>query len=89
MLLAAAAGAPARRIVDVGAGVGAVGLALLQRWPEAHGDLVEIDPDLAALARDNAALNGLGARARVVAADALEAPAGAKRALPTARPTSW
>ena len=59
VLLAAAAGAPARRIVDVGAGVGAVGLALLQRWPEARGDLVEIDPELAALARDNAALNGL------------------------------
>jgi tRNA1(Val) A37 N6-methylase TrmN6 len=73
VLLAAAAGAPARRIVDVGAGVGAVGLALLQRWPEARGDLVEIDPDLAALARDNAALNGLATRARVVAADALEA----------------
>ncbi len=74
VLLAAAAGAPARRLVDVGAGVGAVGLALLQRWPEALGDLVEIDPGLAALARENAALNGLSARARVVAADALDAP---------------
>ena len=75
VLLAAAAGAPARRLVDVGAGVGAVGLALLQRWSEARGDLVEIDPFLAALARENAALNGLGARARVLAADALDAPA--------------
>jgi len=74
VLLAAAAGAPARRIVDVGAGVGAVGLALLQRWPEAQGGLVEIDRELAALARENAALNGLSARARVVAADALDAP---------------
>jgi tRNA1(Val) A37 N6-methylase TrmN6 len=74
VLLAAAAGAPARRLVDVGAGVGAVGLALLQRWPEAFGDLVEIDPFLAALARENAALNGLEKRARIVAADALEAP---------------
>jgi len=73
VLLAAAAGAPARRLVDVGAGVGAVGLALLQRWPEARGDLVEIDPFLAALARENAALNGLESRARVVAADALDA----------------
>ncbi len=74
VLLAAAAGAPARRIVDVGAGVGAVGLALLQRWSEASADLVEIDPLLAALARENAAFNGLEARARVIAADALGAP---------------
>ncbi len=73
ILLAAAAGAPAARLVDVGAGVGAVGLALLQRWPQATGDLVEIDPELAALAEENAALNGLAARVRVVVADALDA----------------
>ena len=71
ILLAAAAGAPAARLVDVGAGVGAVGLALLQRWPSANGDLVEIDPSLAALAAENAALNGVAARARIVVADAL------------------
>jgi len=71
VLLAAAAGAPARHLVDVGAGVGAVGLALLGRWPQAVGDLVEIDTGLAALARENADLNGLETRARVVAADAL------------------
>ena len=71
VLLAAAAGAPAAHLVDVGAGVGAVGLALLQRWPQARGELIEIDPALAALAQENAALNGLGARARVVVADAL------------------
>ena len=52
LLLAAAAGPPARRIVDVGSGVGAVALALLKRWPEACGELVEIDPALAALARE-------------------------------------
>ncbi|MGO4870364.1 MAG: tRNA1(Val) (adenine(37)-N6)-methyltransferase [Roseiarcus sp.] len=74
VLLAAAAGAPARRLIDVGAGVGAVAHALLQRWSEAQGDLVEVDPFLAALARENAALNGLERRARVVAADALAAP---------------
>ena len=73
VLLAAAAGAPATRLIDVGAGVGAVGLALLQRWPAATGELIEIDPDLAALAEENAALNGLAARARVVVADALDA----------------
>jgi tRNA1(Val) A37 N6-methylase TrmN6 len=71
VLLAAAAGAPARRVVDVGAGVGAVGLALLQRWPDARAELIEIDPELAALAEENAALNGLSQRAKVLAADAL------------------
>ena len=51
ILLAAAAGAPVARLADVGAGVGAVGLALLQRWPAATGALIEIDPELAALAQ--------------------------------------
>jgi tRNA1(Val) A37 N6-methylase TrmN6 len=63
---AAASSAPPRRIVDVGAGVGAVGLALARRFPEAHVDLVEIDAASAALARENAALNGLAARVVVV-----------------------
>ena len=72
ILLAAAAGPPAARFADVGAGVGAVGLALLQRWPQANGELVEIDPELAALAEANAALNGLADRARVAVVDALD-----------------
>jgi tRNA1(Val) A37 N6-methylase TrmN6 len=72
ILLAAAAGAPVARLTDVGAGVGAVGLALLQRWPAATGALIEIDSELAALAEENAALNGLADRARVVVADALD-----------------
>jgi tRNA1(Val) A37 N6-methylase TrmN6 len=72
VLLAAAAGAPARRFVDVGAGVGAVGLALLTRWPEARGDLVEIDPSRADLARENVAMSGVEDRARVFAVDALD-----------------
>ena len=72
ILLAAAAGAPVARLIDVGAGVGAVGLALLQRWPQATGELIEIDPELAALAAANAALNGLAERARVAVADALD-----------------
>jgi tRNA1(Val) A37 N6-methylase TrmN6 len=72
ILLAAAAGPPVARLVDVGAGVGAVGLALLQRWPQATGALVEIDAGVAALAEENAALNGLATRARIVAADALD-----------------
>jgi tRNA1(Val) A37 N6-methylase TrmN6 len=72
VLLAAASGPPARRIVDVGSGVGAVALALLARWPEARADLVEIDPAAAALAGENAALNGVADRVRVFEIDVLD-----------------
>jgi tRNA1(Val) A37 N6-methylase TrmN6 len=65
LLAAAAAGPPAGRIVDVGAGVGAVGLALARRDLSAQVDLVEIDAETAALARDNAERNGLAARVLV------------------------
>jgi tRNA1(Val) A37 N6-methylase TrmN6 len=70
-LLVAAAGAPEGRIADVGAGVGAVGLALAQRSALVSADLVEVDPGLAELAESNAAGNGLQARARVLRLDAL------------------
>lgn len=69
-LLVAAADARQGRIVDVGAGVGAVGLALAQLAPLASVDLVEIDPELAQLAESNAARNGLQARTRVLRLDA-------------------
>jgi tRNA1(Val) A37 N6-methylase TrmN6 len=75
VLLAAAAGPPARRIVDVGSGVGAVALALLERWPEGRADLIEIDPVGAALARENVEINGLADRARVLELDALDGSA--------------
>ncbi|MFL6812511.1 MAG: tRNA1(Val) (adenine(37)-N6)-methyltransferase [Bradyrhizobium sp.] len=62
MLLAAST--PARsgdRVVDLGAGVGAAGLALARRVAGIELVLVEIDPGLAALARGNAAANALAA----------------------------
>lgn len=49
--------------VDLGAGIGAAGLALAARIPAARVRLVEIDPDLAALAAANIARNGLAGRA--------------------------
>ncbi len=70
-LLVAAAGAPEGRIVDVGAGVGAVGLALARSSALAAVDLVEINSELAELAEGNAARNGLQARTRVLRLDAL------------------
>jgi len=71
-LLAAAAGTPGGRIVDVGAGVGAVGLALARKSARAFAELIEIDPDLARLADMNVARNGLQARARVLRLDVLK-----------------
>jgi len=70
-LLVAGAGTPEGRIVDVGAGVGAVGLALAKRSALVSANLIEIDPDLARLAESNAARNGLDARVRVLTLDVL------------------
>jgi tRNA1(Val) A37 N6-methylase TrmN6 len=70
LLVAAAGDARQGRIVDVGAGVGAVGLALAKRSTLASVDLVEVDPELAQLAESNAARNGLQ-RARVRRLDIL------------------
>jgi tRNA1(Val) A37 N6-methylase TrmN6 len=67
MLLAAAT--PARsgdRVVDLGAGVGAAGLAVAKRVAGIGLVLVEIDPALAALARGNAASNGIAAETIVL-----------------------
>ena len=62
ILLAAATSArPADRVVEFGAGVGAAGLALARRVGAVDLVLVEIDAQLAALARDNAAANAISA----------------------------
>lgn len=67
-------------VVDLGAGVGVAGLAVAYRLPEVTVTLVEIDPDLARLARGNAMLNAaVGDRAHVVTADVL-APAAERQA---------
>lgn len=57
------------RVLDAGAGVGVVGLAIAQRCPAALITLVEIEPQLAGLARENISRNGLSSRAVVVEAD--------------------
>src|SRR5256885_16815406 len=62
MLLAAAT--PARsgdRVIDLGAGIGAAGLAIAKRVAGIELFLVEIGEGLAALARGNAAGHGIGA----------------------------
>jgi tRNA1(Val) A37 N6-methylase TrmN6 len=57
------------RVLDVGAGAGVVGLAVARRMAEASVTLVERDPELAALARANAARNALEQRVHVIEAD--------------------
>jgi tRNA1(Val) A37 N6-methylase TrmN6 len=67
MLLAAATLArPGDRVVEFGAGVGAAGLALAKRAGAIALTLVEIEPQLAELARDNAAANAIAADVAVL-----------------------
>ena len=69
LLAAAAPLQPGQHLVDVGAGAGAAGLAVLCRVPGATATLIERDPEMAALARHNIAANGFTDRAEVVEAD--------------------
>ena len=67
MLLAAATLVrPGDRVAEFGAGVGAAGLALKTRLGAIDLVLVEIDPGLAALARDNAVANNMSANVIVI-----------------------
>jgi tRNA1(Val) A37 N6-methylase TrmN6 len=59
----------ARHLLDIGAGVGTVGLAAALAEPRLRVTLLERDPELAALAAENALQNGMGERVRVVATD--------------------
>ncbi|MDJ1157813.1 methyltransferase [Chelatococcus sp. SYSU_G07232] len=80
VLLAAAAGPVAgATVVDLGAGVGTVGLAVALRVPDARIVLVERDAAMAALARENAVLNDVETRTQVIQADIL-ARGSARRA---------
>ncbi len=61
-----------QRVLDAGAGIGTAGLCLARRIADARVVLAEQQPALAAMARDNVALNGLGARVSVVTVDIRE-----------------
>jgi tRNA1(Val) A37 N6-methylase TrmN6 len=70
ILLAAAASAqPGDHAVDLGAGIGAAGLALARRVERVTVTLVEIDPTLTALACDNIVRNGFADNVRAVCLD--------------------
>lgn len=56
-------------LLDAGAGVGTAGLCVARRCPAARVVLVEREPELVRLARENVARNGLGDRVSVFEAD--------------------
>jgi tRNA1(Val) A37 N6-methylase TrmN6 len=70
ILLAAATDArPGEQVADFGAGVGGVGLALAARVPQINATLIEIDPQLCALAVENAERNGMANRVKGLVLD--------------------
>ena len=70
LLAAATAACPGEHAVDLGAGVGAAGLALAIRVPGIAVTLIDIDADLAALAAENIRINSLATCAQAVVLDA-------------------
>lgn len=75
VLLAAAVPALGRgRVLDLGSGVGAAALCYAARVPGPDVVGLELQPDLAALAQDNAAANGMADRVRILAGDLLRPP---------------
>jgi tRNA1Val (adenine37-N6)-methyltransferase len=60
---------PGERVVDLGAGCGIVSLILACREPDARIWAVEIQPQLALLAKENVASNGMAAGIEVLEAD--------------------
>jgi tRNA1(Val) A37 N6-methylase TrmN6 len=69
LLAATVSAGPGERVLDVGAGVGIVGLCIACRLPDAHVTMVERDTRLAGIARRNIARNGFADRVRVLEAD--------------------
>jgi tRNA1(Val) A37 N6-methylase TrmN6 len=69
LLAAAIDAAPGERVLDLGAGVGAVGLCLAARVPDCTVVGIELQPALAQLAERNALLNGMNGRMRTIVHD--------------------
>jgi tRNA1(Val) A37 N6-methylase TrmN6 len=69
LLAAAVDAAPGQRVLDLGAGVGAVGLCLAARLPGCSIVGIELQAALAELAERNANLNGMADRMRTVIHD--------------------
>jgi len=76
LLAAAVAPSPGAAVLDLGCGVGAAALCLLARRPDLQVAGLELQPELADLARQNARLNGCEARFVVHCGDAALPQAG-------------
>lgn len=72
LLAATVEASPGEHVLDVGSGVGVVGLCVAQRLPDVRITMVERDTGLAALARRNVERNGFAGRARIIEADVLK-----------------
>jgi tRNA1Val (adenine37-N6)-methyltransferase len=58
-----------KKIADLGAGSGIIGLLLAKKYPSAHITLIELQESLVRIAEKNSALNGLADRVSVVHQD--------------------
>jgi len=74
VLLAAAISTATGRVLDLGAGVGGVSLCLAHRLNELQITAVEKHADLAALAQENADVNAVANRLRILTTDIRELP---------------
>ena len=73
ILLAAAVEAPSgARLMEAGCGVGAAAIAVAARSENTHLVGIERDQNIAAIARENVALNAMSTRVEIVTGDALE-----------------
>lgn len=79
LLAAAVAAAPASRVLDAGAGVGAVALALAWRLGTIAVDALELQATLAGIAAENARRNRLANRVAVHAGDLARPPEAIRR----------
>ena len=79
LLAAAVRAGDGERVLDLGCGVGAAAFCLLARLPGVRLTGLELQPALAALARANAALNGVG----------MEVVEGSLLAPPALEPFDW
>lgn len=78
-LAAAVDGAAGLKVLDVGTGTGIVALCLAKRVKGVSVDGLELQPDLAALARENVTRNGLQDWVRIFDGDLAAAPADIAR----------
>ncbi len=74
VLLAAAISTAGGRVLDLGAGVGGVSLCMAHRHHELQITAIEKHADLAALAQENADVNGVANRLRILTTDIRELP---------------